>query len=1020
MQVPLRLTILPPFLQRPLYQFHNSLFSYFLIPLPLPYHLAQLAALCDADPAGRKVVFAPSAQVGYAMVNGLALAGHPTLNLQIGSPEDIARQIAEPHLLASGLRPLVRDADAIAFEPELRSILLEAPDNPFSRAGLSPGLFRAIHRTIRALRIAGIPPESLASQTQDLKLQTLGRIYAAYQELIKTEGWYDGANLFDKANQLLDADVVRRADAVAILDETPVPGVARDFVQTFARDALLRIGRDDEGTPRPSALAVSRCDLQSPIDAGHVQTAGHLLSRPITAEDLSSIDVGETSGPDVEARAALQTLLDSRSPQDQAEIAYTAEAPYLAALHNTVQRFGLKATYGAGIPVTFSRPGKALVAFYQWIADGFAVDTLVQACRSGLISLGAHLERSETLEPYQLSTWMLRNGIRIGRSAYRQAISRAEAGDGPPDLRDPRLDTPCCRVLTHLLQMLPDAEPCSGAAMAAAGTAFLREFVPFSGEGEAPARDSMLRRLEELEKALHVTGSEHDLARRFTQLVSDHRIQAGAPQPGHLNIVPLSRSGYAGRQRLFILGLDESVFPGGATEDPVLLDDERGRVSPDLELIRTRPSEAVWHFVRLLGLAPGPVHLFASTRAVADGRETFPAPLIQQIQEVKGLPGEKIGILPHRHACGLNEVTWMLPRRQHPEYVDLLDQRFPWLSLGNAGQKARATYRLTRFHGLTGIADPELSLTARPQSVSRLEVLLQCPYRYFLRHVLGVSPFDEGLGDPTRWLTPLQFGDLLHRILSRFTRDLAEIGEKPGLKHTSRLRETTFAETEQHRIWFPEPGPEAMKVDIQRLLHAGEVFLASESRQDNVDPLGFEVSFGFGDKGGLNHPDIIQIDLGDGLQIPLRGLIDRVDRRPDSYAIWDYKTGSAYGYDEADLLSGLHLQWALYGFALEAILDDRNEADRPIESGYFFTSDREHGRRIRAVLPQRAEVGQVLRSHASLLEMGAFPPIQRHDACRFCDYAAICAGEQLLPGDLDNLKQSNPELPEAIATWLSD
>lgn len=954
------------------------------------------------------------------MVNALALAGHPTLNLHIGTPEDIARQIAEASLLAAGLKPLVRDADAIAFDPILAEILRDAPDNPFSRAGLSPGLSRAIHRTLRALRIAGIRPEEISRQKRDPKLQTLARIYVAYQDLIETEGWYDGADLFPKACEMLGKGGVRRPDAVAILDETPVPGIARDFIGVYAEERLQRIGRDGEGTPRPTDVAISSCDLPDPIDAGEVAPAGHLLARRVTALDLGSLTVAEASGPDVEARAALQILLDERIPLDSAEIAYTAETPFLAALHNAVQRFDIKATYGAGIPVTYSRPGRALVAFYEWMADDYAVDTLALACRTGLISLGSSLERGETLEPYQFATWMLRNGIRIGRDSYQGAVSRAQAGEGPPDLRDPRLDGPCCRVLEALLGVLPDTSPCSGADVATSGIRFLEAFVPFSGEGEAPARDSMLRRLRELQKALHATGPEPDLARRFTQLVSDHRIQAGAPQPGRLNIVPLSRAGYAGRDRLCILGLDESTFPGGAAEDPVLLDDERGRVSPDLDLIRTRPSDAVWHFVRLLGAAPGPVHLFASTRAIADGRETFPAPLIQQIQQTMNEKTPRVGVLADPATPALSENLWMLPRRAHPGYDKLLNARFPWLDSGLDAHNARAGYRLTRFHGFTSQPDPDLALTSHPQSASRLEVLLQCPYRYFLRHVLGVTPFDDGMGDPARWLTPLQFGDLLHAILSKFMRELTDQGTRPGPEHRDRLREVTLVEVERHRIWFPEPGPEAMKVDVQRLLHAGEVFLASEGAQARVDPLGFEVSFGFGDEGGLNHPEIILLDLGKNLRIPFRGLIDRVDRQSDRYTIWDYKTGSAYGYDEADLFSGHHLQWALYGFALQTILDTRGEDDRPIESGYFFTSDREHGRRIRATLPDRAEVGRLLEPHAFLVEKGAFPPIQRDDQCRFCDYAPICAGEQLMPADLDELASANPDLPEAIVTWLTD
>jgi ATP-dependent helicase/DNAse subunit B len=233
------------------------------------------------------------------------------------------------------------------------------------------------------------------------------------------------------------------------------------------------------------------------------------------------------------------------------------------------------------------------------------------------------------------------------------------------------------------------------------------------------------------------------------------------------------------------------------------------------------------------------------------------------------------------------------------------------------------------------------------------------------------------------------------------------------------LHEILRHHAETHRTWYPESGPEAYAVDFRRLAHACEVFLASEVREPPGEPLGFEVSFGFNDTSGLNHPDVLDLDLGEGLTIPLRGLIDRVDRLADHYAIWDYKTGSAYKYDESNLLEGLHLQWALYGFVLEEILRLRQNTKKPIVSGYFFTSDREHGRRIRSVLPTRKEVGDLLRPLARLAERGAFPHIQRQDACRFCDYASICEGEQLLPKHLEDLNDSNPDLPVEIETWLN-
>ncbi|MFB6099622.1 MAG: PD-(D/E)XK nuclease family protein, partial [Salinibacter sp.] len=77
--------------------------------------------------------------------------------------------------------------------------------------------------------------------------------------------------------------------------------------------------------------------------------------------------------------------------------------------------------------------------------------------------------------------------------------------------------------------------------------------------------------------------------------------------------------------------------------------------------------------------------------------------------------------------------------------------------------------------------------------------------------------------------------------------------------------------------------------------------------------------------------------------MPLRGRIDRVDRRPDgTLAIWDYKTGRLSSFEEGDPLDdGGQLQWALYAYALERLTGEEVGT-----SGYYFPTMKEMGARL--------------------------------------------------------------------------
>jgi ATP-dependent helicase/nuclease subunit B len=104
--------------------------------------------------------------------------------------------------------------------------------------------------------------------------------------------------------------------------------------------------------------------------------------------------------------------------------------------------------------------------------------------------------------------------------------------------------------------------------------------------------------------------------------------------PAHLHVSVLGQAGYANRPLLFITGLEEGrVFPA-ATEDPVLLDAERARISPTLRRSSDNIEEAVYAALSRLavaGTAPGAEVCFSySCRDLREYRETFPSWLMLQ------------------------------------------------------------------------------------------------------------------------------------------------------------------------------------------------------------------------------------------------------------------------------------------------------------------------------------------------------------------------------------------------------
>jgi DNA helicase-2/ATP-dependent DNA helicase PcrA len=231
-------------------------------------------------------------------------------------------------------------------------------------------------------------------------------------------------------------------------------------------------------------------------------------------------------------------------------------------------------------------------------------------------------------------------------------------------------------------------------------------------------------------------------------------------------------------------------------------------------------------------------------------------------------------------------------------------------------------------------------------SASDIDLYLTCPLKYKFARVFGIPQ------EPT---INQRFGILVHNVLERFHKELAE-GEEEGLERLMDLFEAGWRRagfgSSDDELQFRDKAREAMRLYWER-----------ESAAEG-EPVWLERKFDF--RIGPHH---------------VRGRVDRVDRLPGGdYELIDYKTGERKSEEELES----DLQLALYRLAARAAWD--------LEAGagsYYYVLD---GDKVAApTKPDDAE-----RVERTVLQVGDgilgqdFEPTPSPAVCSWCDYRLIC------------------------------
>jgi ATP-dependent helicase/nuclease subunit B len=426
--------------------------------------------------------------------------------------------------------------------------------------------------------------------------------------------------------------------------------------------------------------------------------------------------------------------------------------------------------------------------------------------------------------------------------------------------------------------------------------------------------------------------------------------------------------------------------------------------------------ENQYSMAKLLCSLNGNVTLTYSCRDLLDDRELFPSSLLLgayrlmtgdregDYSDLKRFLGQPTGFVPLPETAPLNDSEWWLSQRTRRYGSDSVLASYGHLLEGEQAETERGNETLTEYEGWLPSSKGDLDPLGNDAvlSCSRLEGLAKCPFAYFIQQVLGIEPLEELEKDPSRWLEPLQRGELLHDVFCSFMEEVKARGELPSLsKHQGLLETLAMAEVDRWKEEVPPSSELAFNRELKDIRQSLQIFLKKEEEHcRKVEPRLFELSFGISwDKRcGTMVEDPVEISLGGGRSFKLRGRIDRVDRCGEhEYEVWDYKTGSSYGYKEEGYLNrGRNLQHALYAAAAEIVLRRKwdNKARVP-RAGYFFPSSKGDGLRIEKEQSNKNGLYEALDDLFEFLRSGVFPATYDKADCRYCDYVTICGGPEV-------------------------
>jgi ATP-dependent helicase/DNAse subunit B len=976
-------------------------------------HVLELNNICRQFPFKEKVVVVDSYAIGEQINEAFIKDGHQAINLKYKTVTDLARNLVE----LNSDYPLNELDTTVAVHftyTLLKELKKQKKLNYFAGMEITPSFSHAIYSTIQTLRQAGYSSETL--YIDDFitpgKAKDIVEILSGYENILNTHRFLDQAALLTKAIESAEED----EKAIFILQSNlHLSHLEEQFLSTVIPEASFKLPL----TPVFGINMPERTSLRS-ISWGEPSPLSYLYQIEEATGPFPRLRIVTAKTEELEVKQILEQIKEDKAPLDESVVFYTTADSYITLFYHLTQKLTIPVTFGEGMPISFSRPGRLVSGLIGWIHSNYSVQTFLDLVNEGLINFADDAPSKSRIAK------VLRD-LQIGWSPSRyltfleMEIDRLgeKVEDNPSDQHRIKELSWLKQWFSAVFKKLPTFEVTINYKKCLKGiTYFLKNYSKTSSVLDEISKAALLEEIEKIVPYADETLSNYDVFEKVKDLLLSLKVNQSRPKPGHLHITSFKQGTYNSRPNVFFVGLDNRKFPGNSNEDPLLLDTERITLGNSLPLQTEKGQENLYSLLQALAQSSGKITVSYCHFNINENRVVNPAHVILQcyrlisgnkdaeFKELKALPSSIIATDIFEDKDYWNEK---LTADSPVKISDNLLNYFQNIKFGIAAEISRHTKSFSGYDGLVQIDstqyDPRLN-QEKTMSAGKLETLAKCPYSYFLKEVLRVRPIEEISFDANKWLDAATRGSLLHSIFETFYKQLKAENAKPSFAiHLNKILSIAKDLIEQQTEILPPPNERVYHREVNDILACCEIFLKEEELHgENYEPLHFEYSFGIDGK----DPAIINLPSG---EVKISGIIDRVDQSNNgAYHIIDYKTGSTYGYAKNEAFKGgRQLQHMIYALAIEQHLN--LGAGAVEESTYYFPTKK--GMALRFTRKQdntlRTNGLDILEKLIDVIKHGHFEMTDNENDCKFCEFKLVCRRHFYDKHTLE-MKQSNQKL----------
>ncbi len=998
----------------------------------------SISRTCEKRLLDEKWLLAPSLRVGWQWLDAASRCGRPLVNLHVKTIQRIVLDAAAPYMAANGLQFASTLQGALLVE-SIWSQLGE-DDNYFHNLEPSLDLFERIYRSLQDLRMAGEPGWDANHFESSLKAKTLQVIDQNLTKALEEAKWIDYSTALSIALERVEPE-----DGLVVI--TPEDVELND-------DELLFIQRISS---HQEVVAEDPQPYQPSCDIDLLGKENDPPNRYGPFQD-GSVSIYHALGEANEVREVFRRCIERQIPLDQIEIVLTDPQTYVPLLYEisfepdwSDESEALPITFSDGVPITYSKPGRALLAWINWAEQEYSQTGLLSLYSEQLIQRGQsvftnnnlasalrrlpiYFGRERTLNCIQDKIRSLQARLDINKEMYE--TDEGQVNHGALAWQQ-KLYQALFEEIERLLQLTPKRDA-KIEEVIQQSIQFCERYTDSNSEFDFHSRARTISELNNLKDIVDF-GLEIECVNGWQlvkSLLSTLSAMGSGPKPGAIHASHYMTGGQSGRPYVFIVGLDGARFPGAGAQDPIILDSERKAISNHLVTAGGRVQRKIQTMNRLLHRLNENVTLSFSSFELMDAREQFPSSFLLSAYRVingdqqpdfetlmKSI-GAPVSFSPNSSGQCLNqrEVDALLAANGQGDLAQVYERYLHLQSGANALQQ-RQSHDFTVYDGWVAEAGPQLNFSnGRTASASALETLGACPLAFFFRYGLKLEE-PEPITVEDEWLDAMVFGSLIHQLFERFIKKRIQANEPVSFsQHRAELIDMAEREISLHRDLYPPSGEHAVSRRRNQIVYCIDTFLRSEeSLQKTMAPQFVEARIGY----TKHHGQPVALPLPNGESLQACGTIDRIDLlvsgQPNRYAIWDYKTGGTYKFQRRqskkkwDLLQqGRVVQHAFYTTLVDQWLKQNISDDAQVSQfGYFFPSEKGAGERLAWSADEFTQAGNVFLHLNRIASMGAFLPTNDADDCQFCPYQSIC-GDVEHQAECSAAKLNNPQ-----TDWLA-